>query len=55
MTTSRCDFLKMAGVAAGTISLAELPDWFSAVVAPETAAANGVDKNALADVAVSTT
>src|SRR5688572_5214632 len=54
MTTSRRDFLKTAGVAAGAISLSTLPDWFSSIVAAEEAAANGVDKNALADVALST-
>jgi len=52
--TSRRDFLKTAGVAAGALSLAQLPDWLSGVVAAEEAAANGVDKNALADVALST-
>jgi TldD protein len=54
MTTSRRDFLKTAGVAAGALSLAQLPDWLRDVVAAEEAAANGVDKNALADVALST-
>ena len=54
MTTSRRDFIKTAGVAAGAISLSRLPDWFSSVVAAEEAAANSVDKNALADVALST-
>jgi TldD protein len=54
MTTSRRDFLKTAGVAAGALSLAQLPDWLRHVVAAEEAAANGVDKNALADVALST-
>lgn len=52
--TSRRDFLRTAGVAAGALSLAKLPDWFSSVVAAEEAAANGVDKNALADVALTT-
>ena len=54
MTTSRRDFLKTAGVAAGAISLASLPSWISSVTAAEEAAANGVDKNALADMALST-
>ena len=54
MTTSRRDFIKTAGVAAGAVSLSRLPDWFSSVVAAEEAAANGVDKNALADLALST-
>lgn len=54
MTTSRRDFLKTAGVAAGAISLSSLPSWITSVIAAEEAAANGVDKNALADVALST-
>ena len=54
MTTSRRDFLKTAGVAAGAISLASLPSWITSVTAAEEAAANGVDKNALADVALNT-
>jgi TldD protein len=54
MTTSRRNFLKTAGVAAGAFSLPALPDWFQSVVAAETAAANGIDKNALADIALST-
>jgi TldD protein len=54
MTTSRRDFLKSAGVAAGALSLSSLPDWISSVTAAEEAAANGVDKNSLADVALST-
>lgn len=52
MTTSRRDFLRTAGVAAGTLSISSLPEWFRNVVAAEAAAANGVDKNALADVAL---
>jgi TldD protein len=52
--TSRRDFLRTAGVAAGAVSLSTLPGWLSEVVAAEEAAANGVDKNALADVALST-
>src|ERR1044072_8688423 len=54
MTTSRRDFIKSAGVAAGALSLSSLPDWISSVTAAEEAAANGIDKNALADVALST-
>jgi TldD protein len=54
MTTSRRDFLKTAGVAAGALSLPELPSWISNVAATEAAAAAEVDKNALADVALST-
>ena len=54
MTTSRRDFIKTAGVAAGALSLSSLPSWISDVVAAEEKAANGVDKNALADIAIST-
>ena len=54
MTTSRRDFLKTAGVAAGAISLSSLPSWITSVTAAEEAAANGIDKNALADVALNT-
>jgi TldD protein len=54
MTTSRRDFIKTAGVAAGALSLPELPQWISSVAAAESAAAAEVDKNALADVALST-
>src|SRR5688572_18674426 len=54
MTTSRRDFMKSAGVAAGALSLSSLPAWISDVVAAEEKAANGVDKNALADIAIST-
>ena len=54
MTTSRRDFIKSAGVAAGALSLTSLPDWISSVSAAEEAAANGVDKNALADIAINT-
>ena len=54
MTTSRRNFLKTAGVAAGALSLPALPDWIQNVVAAEEAAANGIDKNALADIALST-
>ncbi|HET6978474.1 MAG TPA: metallopeptidase TldD-related protein [Pyrinomonadaceae bacterium] len=54
MTTSRRNFLKTAGVAAGAMSLSSLPSWITSVSAAEEAAANGVDKNALADVALNT-
>jgi len=54
MTTSRRDFLKTAGVAAGALSLASLPSWITSVTAAEETAANGIDKNALADVALNT-
>lgn len=54
MTTSRRDFLKVAGVAAGALALPELPAWISSVDAAEAAATAGIDKNALADIALST-
>jgi TldD protein len=54
MTTSRRDFLKTASVAAGAVSLPALPSWISNVIANEEAAANGIDKNALAEIALST-
>src|ERR1051325_2840936 len=54
MTTSRRDFMKTAGVAAGALSLSSLPSWVSSVTAEEEATANGIDKNALADIALST-
>src|SRR5688572_19322384 len=54
MTTSRRDFIKTAGIAAGALSLSSLPSWIRDVDAAEAAAANGVDKNALAEVALST-
>jgi len=55
MTTSRRDFIKTAGVAAGTIAISSsLPSWISDVDAAETAIAATVDKNALADIALST-
>ena len=54
MTTSRRDFLRTAGVAAGALALPELPAWISDVVAAEEAAAARVDKNALADIALNT-
>lgn len=54
MTTSRRDFLKTAGIAAGALSLPSLPAWISSVVAAEEAAAAAIDKNALADIALNT-
>jgi TldD protein len=54
MTTSRRDFLKTVGVAAGTLSLSSLPSWINDVTAREEAAANGVNKNALADISLNT-
>ena len=54
MTTSRRDFLKTAGVAAGALSLSSLPSWINDVTAAEEAAANGINKNALADIALNT-
>src|SRR5687768_12931885 len=54
MTTSRRDSLRTAGVAAGALSVSSLPAWFSSVIAAEEAAANGIDKNALADIALGT-
>ena len=54
MTTSRRDFIKTAGVAAGALSLSSLPAWISSVNAEEERVANGVDKNALAEIALST-
>lgn len=54
MTTSRRDFLKTASIAAGALALPELPSWISSVAAAEAAAAATVNKNALADIALST-
>ena len=54
MTTSRRDFLKTAGVAAGALSLSSLPSWINDVTAAEEAAANGINKNELADIALNT-
>jgi TldD protein len=55
MTTSRRDFIKTAGVAAGAVALpSSLPAWISDVDAAEAAAADAVNKNALADIALST-
>lgn len=55
MTTSRRDFIKTAGIAAGAVALPSfLPAWISEVEAAEAAAAAAVNKNALADVALAT-
>jgi TldD protein len=54
MTTSRRDFLKTAGLAAGAVSLPSLPAWMTDVMAAEEAATAAVDKNGLADTALST-
>jgi TldD protein len=54
MTTSRRGFLRTAGIAAGALALPELPAWIGDVAAAEEAAAAGVDKNALADIALNT-
>ncbi|HLA12503.1 MAG TPA: metallopeptidase TldD-related protein [Pyrinomonadaceae bacterium] len=54
MTTSRRTFLKSAGIAAGAVALpSALPSWIRDIEAAEAAAAAGVDKNALADIAIS--
>jgi TldD protein len=54
MKTSRRDFIKNAGVVAGVAALPALPKWVSEVNGSEAAAAAAVDKNALADIALST-
>src|SRR5207244_8578036 len=54
MTTSRRDFIKTAGVVAGAVALpSALPAWLSEVEAVEAATTAAVDKNALADIALS--
>jgi len=53
MKTSRRNFIKTAGVAAGVVALPALPSWVGEVNATEAAAAATVDKNALADIALS--
>ena len=53
MTTSRREFIKTAGVAAGVAVLpSSLPSWISDVEAAEAAAAEKVNKSALADIAL---
>ena len=54
MKTSRRSFIKTAGVAAGVVALPSLPRWVCEVEAAEAAAAAAVNKNALADIALST-
>ncbi len=54
MSTSRRDFLKTAGIAAGALSLQALPSWLNSEVEAETLAAAAIDKNALADIALNT-
>ncbi|MDQ5844513.1 MAG: TldD/PmbA family protein [Acidobacteriota bacterium] len=55
MTTSRRDFIKTATVAAGAVALPSgLPAWIGEVDAAESATAAAVDKNALADIALTT-
>jgi TldD protein len=53
MKTSRRSFIKTAGVAAGVVALPSLPSWVCEVEVAEAAAAAAVDKNALADIALS--
>ncbi len=53
MTTSRREFIKTAGVVAGVAILpSALPSWISDVDAAEAAAAESIDKSALADIAL---
>jgi TldD protein len=53
MTTSRRDFIKTAGIAAGAVALpSALPGWIREVETVEAASAAAVDKNALADIAL---
>ena len=55
MTTSRREFIKTAGLAAGVAALpSALPAWIGEVQTAEAAAAAAVDKNALADIALTT-
>ena len=55
MTTSRRDFIKTAGVAGAALALpSALPSWISEIEAAESLAADAVNKNALADIALST-
>lgn len=53
MKTTRREFVKTAGVAAGAIVVSSaLPSWVASVDAADAAAAAAVDKNALADIAL---
>ena len=54
MTTSRRDFIKTAGLAAGVVAVPALPSWIREVEFAEAAAAAAVDRNALADIALNT-
>ncbi len=55
MKISRRDFIKTAGLVAGVVALpSALPAWMDDVEAAEGAPAAAVDKNALADIALST-
>src|SRR5687767_3930828 len=55
MTTSRRNFIKTAGIAVSAVALpTSLPVWISDVEAAEATAADAVNKNALADIALST-
>ena len=54
MKTSRRSFIKTAGVAAGVVALPSLPKWVCEVEVAEAAAAAAIDKNSLADIALST-
>jgi TldD protein len=53
MKTSRRDFIKTTGLAAGVVALPALPSWIKQVDAADAAVAAAVDKNALADIALS--
>lgn len=53
MTTSRREFIKTAGLAAGVVVVpSALPSWISDVDAAEAATAEAIDKSALADIAL---
>lgn len=52
MTTSRREFIKTAGLAAGVVAVPALPSWISDVDAAEAAAAAAIDKSALADISL---
>lgn len=55
MTTSRRTFLATAGIAAGVVAVpANLPAWIIETDAAEAATAAAVDKNSLADIALTT-
>lgn len=53
MTTSRRNFIKTAGLAAGVVAVpSALPSWISNVAEAEAAAAQAIDKAALANIAL---